>query len=145
MTSSNRIISRPSSTSQTAKVQELEAYIQAAIPPGLRQLLLTYDEVKFERKEFERVVDPDYVVGTTLERIGSAGEMLFWQKNMEDQEDFMQENILSFGESLGSPMVCIGIRKENYGKIYVFYYVFYNTLIAGFIESLNLQRLYPVF
>ena len=141
MTSSNTIISRPSSTSQAARVQELEAYIQADIPPDLKQLLLTYDEVKFERKEFERVVDPDCIVGTTLERIGSAGEMLFWQKNIEDQEDFMQENILAFGESLGSPMICIGIRKENYGKIYVFDYDFYNTLVAEsfskFIESLT--------
>lgn len=47
--------------------------------------------------------------------------ILVGHTNMTDDDpEYNDERILAFGETLGASLICIGVGKENYGKVYVY-------------------------
>ena len=58
------------------EVSALEQMFQASIPGELRQLLILYDMVEFERKEFHRHATSSFLQEMTLERIMGAAKII---------------------------------------------------------------------
>ena len=124
------------------EILELEKKIAIDIPDELKKLLINrLSTIIPGKNKFVRVVNDTFSQEMSLEKVLSPSEILTAWEFMKDEDEFSSSQLLAFGETLGSPVVAIGIGKENYGEIYVFDYDFGATKIANslyeFIKSLQ--------
>ncbi len=140
----NKILSESgSSVDDEQKLKEFELSMAIKIPNELRDLIKK-GKIVFEKKTFLRIVDESFKQEMTLESIFSINEIIKGMDFMSDEEEFIKNKLLLFGETLGSPIVCIGVGKNNYGFVYVFDWDFGITKIsdsfAQFVNSLKSNK-----
>ena len=127
-------------TGNFERILELEAMLRFVIPVDLKEYLIKHQSVIFKRKKFMRIVNKNFSQEMTLEKILSAEEMLLGMQNLSDDENIKGNNLLYFGETPGSPVICIGLNNTNYDKVYVLDWDFGLTKISDsfndFIDSL---------
>ncbi len=120
------------------EVMIFEQSLQSEIPIELKNLLLTYSRVVYTKKKFKRKVDDSFEQEMTLENIMAVDAIQSAMKFLSDEEGIKSNNLLVFGETLGSPVICIGLGENNYGHIYVYDWNFGCTHIANsFNEFIN--------
>jgi hypothetical protein len=122
-------------------ILKLEKMIGSKVPLNLREYLIKYKTVVFKHKKFIRIVDKNFHQEMALEKIVSIEDIITGMKNLDDDEFIKAGDLLIFGETLGSPILCIGIKNENYNQIFVLDWDFGLTKVSDsfsdFINSLE--------
>jgi len=121
-------------------LQILEATIKTSIPDSLKALIIAPPTITHGRNRFLRISD-GFEQENSLHRFLTTDQMLAGWLALIDDADFAGEHILQFAETLGNPMICIGIAEHNKGAIIVFDYDLYATRVACSMEEF-LRMLY---
>ncbi|QEC44535.1 SMI1/KNR4 family protein [Pseudobacter ginsenosidimutans] len=116
------------------EVQLLEATIKTSIPDSLKAIIIDPPPINIGKNRFLRISD-EFEQENTLHQFLTVDEMQAGWLALADDADFAGEQILQFAETLGSPMICIGIGDHNKGQIIVFDYDLYASKVAGSMEE----------
>jgi len=120
------------------KSNELELSKGIKIPGELRDLIVKKGRTVFERKKFTRVVDQNFQQELTLESIFPIDEIIKAMNFLSEEEDILKNKVMVFGETLGSPVICIGLGEKNNDFVFVFDWDFGLTKVSGsFVEFIN--------
>ena len=128
----NKIIGKLTADPEHKKnILLLEEMLMVSLPADLREILINYDDARFERKLFFRIVNSRFSQQMSVEKILTPGQIISSQDILKDDSLYMENKLVVFGETLGSPLICIAIEKENYGNVFVFDWDFGATKIAS--------------
>jgi hypothetical protein len=122
-------------------VQMLEKKISAPIPPELRLILTNPEKLNLSRNRFKRFVNENFNQEIVIEGILGFKEIDQALDALEDIDEFVQSNLLPFGETLASSIICISLDKSSYGAIFVYDGDFGPTKVADSLEGF-LNQLY---
>lgn len=116
-------------------IQALETTIETGIPESLKTIIIKPPVITPGNDRFMRNVDSDFKQELSLHRFMTVSEMQQAWNNLKSDSNFRDQQLLVFAETLGSPMICIGIGNNNHGEIHVFDYDFDATKIAGSMDE----------
>ena len=130
----------PISHENEKKVTEIEKLMSASLPEWLKELLKLDGKVVFTTKCFKRKVDDNFEQEVFIESVFTPDEILKSMEHVCEEYDISANNLLIFGETLGSAIIGVGLGSSNYGNIYIYDWDFGLTLLAdsfdSFLESL---------
>jgi SMI1-KNR4 cell-wall len=104
-------------TNSSNVINKLEADLNLILPYEYREFLLLNNGGTIDTcYSFERKLNNDSQ-GMVIESILSVNDIYISHDNLKDWD--LYKGMLVIIECLGSPVVCIGINEQNFGKIYV--------------------------
>lgn len=115
-------------------IQELENKIGGKIPANMIEYISANGSKKID-KAFTRVVDEHFSQEMQLWEVLSLQRVNKGWDSLYPDADMTNLKLLPFGESLGSPIICMSLAEEHYGSIYVFDYDFGPTKVAASLEE----------
>jgi hypothetical protein len=123
-------------------IQDVESRLGLRLPDSLKYLLLDYDGGDMAVNGFNTRFDDGDIRQYSLYHLSSLEEIVSAWGFIHDDPEIKENQILPFGDTLGSPTVCIGVGKHNSGKIYIMDWDFGVALQANTLEEFFSQLKY---
>lgn len=119
----------PSATDLSA----IEEAFNAKVPAQLVDFIIQYKDQTVNKK-FDRIVNDNFTEEMQLWTVMSAGRIKEAHANISPDPDMERLKLVPFGETPGSPVICMSLHEDTYGSIYVLDWDFGPTKVA---DSLN--------
>jgi hypothetical protein len=118
----------------------IEKAFDAKVPAELINFINQYKDQKVDKK-FNRKINDNFSQAMQLWSVMNPEQIKEAYDNLTPDPDIEQLKLFPFGETLGSPTICMSLHADAYGSIYVHDYDFGATKVADSLKDfLNMLK-----